>query len=47
MSSKMATLHECHSVYSLEDVYALLEISAVDAHNQRVFDEAARADKER
>jgi hypothetical protein len=31
----MATLHELDTVYGLEDVYDMLEILSVDAHNQR------------
>lgn len=31
-----ATLHELDTVYGLEDLYDLLEISLVDAHNNRV-----------
>lgn len=35
----MATLAECDSIYSLEDVYLMLEVIAVDAHNRRAAEE--------
>lgn len=42
MSHGKATKHELDTVYSLEDVYDMLEIIAVDAHNkvtaQKFFD---------
>lgn len=31
----MATLHELDTVYSVEDVYLMLEILTTDAHNAR------------
>lgn len=34
MSHRMASLHELQTVYSLEDVYDMLEVLNVDAHNQ-------------
>lgn len=34
VSHKMASLHECQTIYGLEDVYDLLEIVLVDNHNQ-------------
>ena len=36
LSAKMATLHEMQTVYGLEDVYDLLEIASVDAHNSNL-----------
>jgi hypothetical protein len=42
VSAKLATLHECDSVYSVEDVYLLLEVAGVDAHNRN-----AQAEHER
>ena len=33
LSSRLATLHELDTVYSLEDMWILLEINAVDRHN--------------
>ena len=33
LSSKMATLHELDTVYGVEDLWILIEISAVDRHN--------------
>lgn len=35
MSAKLATLHECATVYAVEDIYLLLEVAGVDAHNKR------------
>ena len=34
MSSRLATLIELDTVYGAEDLYALLEIVAVDRYNQ-------------
>ena len=36
ISSKLATLVELDTVLSAEDLYMLLEIISVDAHNQRI-----------
>jgi hypothetical protein len=35
VSSQIATLHECQTIYSVEDVYLMLEVISIDAHNQR------------
>ncbi len=40
ISAKLATLHELDTVYGIEDVYLLLEIVLVDAHNDYVANEA-------
>jgi len=32
----MATLHELDTVYGIEDVYDMLEIILVDAHNAKL-----------
>lgn len=37
ISHRVATLHEMQTVYSLGDVYDMLEIVNVDAHNQRIL----------
>lgn len=37
ISHKVATLHEMQTVYSIADVYDLLEIVNVDAHNQKLL----------
>jgi len=34
VSSRRATLLECDTVYSVEDVYLILEVIGVDAHNK-------------
>jgi hypothetical protein len=36
LSAKMATLHEMQTVYSIRDVYDMLEILNVDSHNQEM-----------
>lgn len=33
----IVTLHELQTVYSLEDLYKLLEVGLVNAHNARVI----------
>lgn len=38
VSAKMATMRELDENYSLEDVYDMLEVVAVDAHNRRIVD---------
>lgn len=35
ISAGRATLHELDTVYGVEDLYDLLEIAVIDAHNQR------------
>lgn len=47
VSAGKATLHECDTIYSVGDVYMMLEIVAVDAHNRaRVMEwERAKADR--
>jgi hypothetical protein len=35
VSRRLATLHELQTVYGAEDLYNLLEVIAVDAHNAR------------
>jgi hypothetical protein len=42
VSSRLATLHELSTVYGTEDLYDLLEILTVDAHNQRLAEEASK-----
>lgn len=37
ISAGKATLHELETVYGMEDVYDMLEIIMVDAHNHRVL----------
>lgn len=41
ISSGRATLHELDTVYSVEDVYLMLEVVMVDAYNQRVVNKRA------
>ena len=43
VSGGKASLIECQTVYSLEDIYLLLEINSVDYHNQRVIAKANEA----
>lgn len=37
LSCRVATYHELQSVYSLEDVYDMLEVVAVDAQNRTII----------
>ena len=37
VSSGMATLRDLDEVYGLDDLYDMLEIISVDAHNNRVL----------
>lgn len=37
ISRRLATLHELSSVYGTQDLYDLMEIIAVDEHNQGVM----------
>jgi len=39
VSTGKGTLHECDTVYSVEDVYLMLEVITVDAHNRRAADD--------
>lgn len=39
ISAKKATLHELQTVYSLRDLYDLLEIIYVDIENERIATE--------
>jgi hypothetical protein len=38
VSKRYATLHELQTVYGSEDLYDLLEIIAVDTHNENMKD---------
>jgi hypothetical protein len=42
ISMGKATLHELDTVYGLEDLYDMLEVAAIDAHNQRLLTDANR-----
>lgn len=46
VSTQLATLAELQTVYGLRDVYTLLEIGAVDAHNRRALSEYLRKKEE-
>jgi hypothetical protein len=37
ISHRLATLHELQTFYGAEDLYGMLEIIAVDTHNQHVM----------
>jgi hypothetical protein len=47
ISADKATLRECETIYSVEDVYLMLEVIAVDAHNRFMADEWSRRKAER
>lgn len=36
MSARMATLHELDTVYGIADVYQMIEVLQIDAHNARI-----------
>ena len=36
ISSRLATLHELDTVYGVEDLYDMLEILEIDAHNHLI-----------
>ena len=37
LSRGFATLHELDTIYGTEDLFDLLEIISVDAHNERIL----------
>jgi hypothetical protein len=37
ISKRLATLHELDTVYGCEDLWALIEVSSVDGHNEAVM----------
>jgi hypothetical protein len=41
VSARMATLVECDTVYSAEDIYLILEVMQIDGHNRRMARKAA------
>jgi len=47
ISAGRATLHECETVYSIGDVYLMMEIVSVDAHNKKLAEEFYRQKSER
>jgi len=42
----LATLRELQTVYSLEDLYDLLEVKNVEAYNRRLIDKANKKELE-
>jgi hypothetical protein len=42
ISAGKATLYECDTIYGVEDIYGLLEIILVDAHNKYVYEKWAQ-----
>lgn len=42
ISRRLATLHELDTVYSAEDLYDLLEVSAVDSINERILNQTSK-----
>lgn len=42
VSRRFASLHELSTVYGTQDLYDMLEIIAVDNHNQRIINQPAR-----
>jgi len=43
----LATLHEMQTIYSLEDLYDLLEMASVDGHNRRMVEKHYEQERER
>lgn len=43
VSSKLATLSELHTTLGAEDLHDMLEILAIDAHNERVMNPPPKA----
>lgn len=43
ISAHLATLHECETIYSTEDVYLMVETLQIDAHNRYVADKYFKA----
>ncbi|MGJ8524345.1 hypothetical protein LMG33818_000053 [Halomonadaceae bacterium LMG 33818] len=37
ISAQLATLHELDTVYSVEDMWKLLEVASIDRYNQSVM----------
>ena len=37
MTSGLATLAELDTIYSVEDVYIMMEVSLINSYNQRLF----------
>lgn len=46
ISSGKATLHELDTVYSVEDVYDMIEVLRVDAHNRNILDAQRRGSED-
>ena len=44
-ASGRATIHEMSTVYGLEDIYDMIEIIVIDAHNRRAEALAAQQEK--
>lgn len=42
VSKGFCTLHELDTVYGTQDAYDMLEIIAVDSHNQRIINQPAK-----
>jgi len=42
VSKGFCTLHELDTVYGTQDAYDMLEILAVDAHNQRLANQVSK-----
>ena len=40
-----ATLHECQTIYGLEDLYDIMEVMIVAAHNNALVADASRKRK--
>jgi hypothetical protein len=46
ISANKATLNECETIYSVEDIYLMLEVISIDVHNRRAAEAwASRKDR--
>jgi hypothetical protein len=46
VTRRLATLHELQTIYSLEDLYDLMEIASVEAYNRRLIDKVSKESKD-
>lgn len=46
ISAKLATLYEIDTDYGVEDVYLLMEVLSVDAHNRTAYQDYLRSKEE-
>jgi len=47
ISASKATLHECETVYSVEDIYLMIEVISIDVHNRRMAEAYATRNRDK